>query len=78
MAKQGKCIECKVRWTWEKELSLKLAKCPNCKTALKQTSHISSYDVEEARVLTTYPSVGKNHYELKKATKSCKNCGKDT
>lgn len=43
MAKQGKCIICKRRYTWKREYSLKLAHCPKCGAPLKQTSHLSNF-----------------------------------
>jgi len=38
MAKQGKCVKCKIRYTWNREIRLGIAYCPKCGSFLRATS----------------------------------------
>jgi len=38
MATMGRCVKCKVRWSWTKERDLIWTRCPVCGTTLRQTS----------------------------------------
>ena len=42
MAKQGKCIRCRIRYTWDKDIPLKLLHCEVCGEPLKNTPHSCS------------------------------------
>ena len=41
MAKQAKCLTCKVRYTWERELGLRKCFCPVCGERLQGTIQAS-------------------------------------
>jgi len=43
MAKQGKCSNCRTRWTWDKEMKIEKCHCPTCGKTLEVTSNQSSY-----------------------------------
>ena len=43
MAKQGKCSNCRTRWTWDKEMKIEKCYCPTCGKTLETTSNQSSY-----------------------------------
>lgn len=45
MAKQGKCIFCKVRYVWNIEVPLKQARCPRCKQRLQSTTHLQQWPI---------------------------------
>lgn len=38
MAQQGKCMKCKVRWVWKKNVKISLARCPVCGLNLRTTN----------------------------------------
>ena len=44
----GKCIRCRVRWTWTGLPLLRDACCPDCGSKLYQTSHRLRWPVREA------------------------------
>lgn len=52
MATQGKCDNCRIRWTWSAHVRLKNdrfedpdhAKCPRCGRPLKRTSYLLDYE----------------------------------
>lgn len=43
MAKQAKCINCKIHYKWTREIKLSLLRCPKCLKPLKRTSHLLLY-----------------------------------
>lgn len=43
MAKQGKCHECQVRYTWDGDAPFHRLECPECKGYLRPTSYLSLY-----------------------------------
>ena len=45
----GKCVRCRVRWTWKGAPLLRDACCPDCGGKLYQTSHVLSWPVREKR-----------------------------
>ena len=50
--RQGKCVRCRVRWTWNGAPLLRDAYCPNCHGKLYQTSHRLSWSAYEVRAET--------------------------
>jgi DNA-directed RNA polymerase subunit RPC12/RpoP len=44
--KQGKCIKCKVRYIWEREIPSKLIlTCPTCRYRLQATTHLLKWPI---------------------------------
>ena len=41
MAKQGKCVKCKKRYEWEKEIYLRECNCWLCGSPLAPTTHFT-------------------------------------
>jgi len=38
--KQGKCVKCKVRFEWEREIHSRKCYCPDCGSKLAATNHM--------------------------------------
>ena len=45
MAKQGKCVKCKKRYEWEKEIYLRECNCWLCGSPLAPTTHLLKWPV---------------------------------
>ncbi|RLB31915.1 MAG: hypothetical protein DRH11_12575 [Deltaproteobacteria bacterium] len=58
MAKQAKCLNCRVRYVWKKEKPLyQFPRCGNCGHTLRPTNHLSSLPVMELEPITIQEAV---------------------
>jgi len=60
MATMGRCVKCKIRWSWTKERDLLWTRCPVCGTTLRQTSEWHEWP-EQTIDDRAYPS----YYDLR-------------